>query len=301
MPETNSRGEALHALRELVGRYGTDVLGDPQKIGQLARANPALAPYGEMLESFARKGMYERFRDRVKNGREGDVAIRAAADHLAEGDLSKRAAAEWVCRANWRVMESYRPSRPAQSAQSSQRSRKPARSLSLPSRRPRKKKRKKKERKESKSKDGNSLWETLICVARMLLGLVLIIFVLYHMGAVSLLARMDSRLWQHLPQAVQQIILQAPPISRELWMVESLADRPPILEFAKMVVRRSWYPAVMACLALWGGYLLVFAIPAAHQGQGLFRQIFGGAVALGVLAVVSMLGMSALFAILFLW
>ena len=41
--QRNGQGEAQHALRELVRRYGTKVLGDPN-IGQLARANPALAP-----------------------------------------------------------------------------------------------------------------------------------------------------------------------------------------------------------------------------------------------------------------
>ena len=62
--QRNGQGEAQHALRELVRRYGTKVLGDP-KIGQLARANPALAPYGAMLEAFAKAGLYATYLDHV--------------------------------------------------------------------------------------------------------------------------------------------------------------------------------------------------------------------------------------------
>ena len=50
--QRNGQGEAWYALRELVRHHGTKVLGDP-KIGLLAQSNPALAPYGAMLEAFA--------------------------------------------------------------------------------------------------------------------------------------------------------------------------------------------------------------------------------------------------------
>lgn len=183
--QRNGQGEAQHALRELVRRYGTKVLGDP-KIGQLARANSALAPYGAMLEAFARAGLYATYLDHVEQGREKDAAIRAAADRLAPVGTPQRAAAEWVCRVSWRL-------------------------------------------------------------------------------------------------------------------VESLAQRPPMLEFAKLVLHQAWYPAGIACLMLWGGYLTVFAPLAAHQGQGLIRQMLGGAVALVVLAMLSLFGVSALYAIAFLW
>lgn len=296
MPETNARSRALHALRGLVGRYGLKVLGDPH-IGQLAQTDPDLAPYGAMLEAFARAGLYERFREQVKQGQTVEEAVRTGVEQLAGTDAGKRAAAAWVCRANWRMMETVHLSRPVPQAQAARRARKPARSISLPSL-----KRKKKRQKRQSSGDGvNPLWATVLCVARILLGLALMAAVLYLVGAVSLLARMDGQMWQRLPQGVQQIILQAPQVSRELWTVEGLVNRPPVLEFVRLVAHRAWYPAVMACLGLWGAYLAAFAIPAAHQGQGLFRQMFGSGVALAALAVLSMLGMSALFAILMLW
>lgn len=294
--QRNGQGEAQHALRELVRHYGTKVLGDP-KIGQLARANPALAPYGAMLEAFARAGLYATYLDHVEQGREKDAAIRAAADRLAPVDTPQRAAAEWVCRVNWRVVERRRPSpsAPAPQQRTKQRRSAPSRSISLPSFKFRRAKKKKEE------KDGHPLWATVLCIARMLLGLGLMAVVLYKSGAVSLLARMDENLWLHLPETVQQFILHAPPVAWERWLVESLAQRPPMLEFAKLVLRQAWYPAGIACLMLWGGYLTVFAPLAAHQGQGLIRQMLGGAVALVVLAMLSLFGVSALYAIAFLW
>lgn len=293
--ESNIQGEAWLALRELVRRYGTRVLGDP-KIGQLARSHPALAPYGEMLEAFARRGLYAKYLGHVEQGREKDASIRAAADCLAPVGTPQRAAAEWVCRVNWRVVERRRP-RPSASAaqQRSQPKRSPpSRSISLPSF-------KRRTPKPKREKDGHLLWATVLCVARMLLGLALMAVVLYKSGAVSLLTRMDEGLWLRLPETVQQLILHAPPVSWERWLVESLPQRPPMLEFAKLVIRQAWYPAGIACLMLWGGYLTVFAPLAAHQGQGLIRQMFGGAVALAVLAVLSGFGVSALYAIAFLW
>ena len=172
--QRNGQGEAQHALRELVRRYGTKVLGDPN-IGQLARANPALAPYGAMLEAFARAGLYATYLDHVEQGREKDAAIRAAADHLAPVGTPQRAAAEWVCRVNWRVVERRRPSPSASAPQqrTKQRRRAPSRSISLPSFKFRRSKKKKEE------KDGHPLWATVLCIARLLLGLGLMAVVLY--------------------------------------------------------------------------------------------------------------------------
>ena len=294
--QRNGRGEAWYALRELVRHHGTKVLGDP-KIGLLARANPALAPYGTMLEAFARAGLYATYLDHVEQGREKDAAIRAAADRLAPVGTPQREAAEWVCRINWRVVERRRPSpsAPAPQQRTKQRRSTPSRSISLPSFKFRRAKKKKEE------KDGHPLWATVLCIARMLLGLGVMAVVLYKSGAVSLLARMDENLWRHLPETVQQLILHAPPVAWERWLVESLAQRPPMLEFAKLVLHQAWYPAGIACLMLWGGYLTVFAPLAAHQSQGLIRQMLGGAVALVVLAMLSLFGVSALYAIAFLW
>ena len=128
--QRNGEGEAQHALRELVRRYGTKVLDDP-KIGQLARANPSLAPYGAMLEAFARAGLYATYLDHVEQGREKDAAIHAAADRLAPVGTPQRAAAEWVCRVNWRVVERRRPSPSAPAPQPRPKQRRSAPSLSL--------------------------------------------------------------------------------------------------------------------------------------------------------------------------
>ena len=294
--QRNGQGEAWYALRELVRHHGTKVLDDP-KIGQLAQSNPALAPYGAMLEAFARAGLYAKYLDHVEQGRGKDAAVRAAADRLAPVGTPQRSAAEWVCRVNWRVVERRRPSPSAPTKQQSTQQRRcaPSRSISLPSFK------RKTSKKNKKEKDGHPLWATVLCVARMLFGLGLMAAVLYKSGAVSLLARMDESMWQWLPETVQQIILHAPPVSWERWLVESLAQRPPVLEFAKLVIRQAWYPAGISCLMLWGGYLTALAPLAAHQGQGLIRQMFGGAVALVVLAVLSLFGVSALYAIAFLW
>ena len=212
---------------------------------------------------------------------------------LAPACTPQRAAAEWVCRVNWRVVERRRPgpSSPAPQQRTKQRRRAPSRSISLPSFKFRRSKKKKEE------KDGHPLWATVLCIARMLLGLGVMAVALYKSGAVSLLARMDENLWLRLPETVQQFILHAPPVAWERWLVESLAQRPPMLEFAKLVLRQAWYPAGIACLMLWGGYLTVFAPLAAHQGQGLIRQLLGGAVARGVLAMLAVCGVSALYAL----
>ena len=267
--------------------------------GLVCAAGAGASPRNEsaMLEAFARAGLYAKYLDHVEQGREKDAAVRAAADHLAPVGTPQRSAAEWVCRVNWRVVERRRPSpsAPAKQQCTQKRRRAPSRSISLPSFK------RKTSKKNKKEKDGHPLWATVLCVARMLFGLGLMAAVLYKSGAVSLLARMDESMWQWLPGTVQQFILHAPPVPWERWLVESLAQRPPMLEFAKLVIRQAWYPAGFACLMLWGGYLTALAPLAAHQGQGLIRQMFGGAVALVVLAVLSLFGVSALYAIAFLW
>ena len=246
---------AIRKLEGLAEQYGTDVFGDNQ-ISLLVGEIPELAEYKDIFRQFAENGLYEEVLEKLDESELSRMDVLLMAAELDESDSYQFETWSWVCQSIWLVVKCRSTGRSAipslpQSEHTTQTKR-----VGKVSRKPK------------PMRVGNAV----VCVARILLGVLLLTVMAYFLGGFSLLTQLPDIIWRLFPEQMKVFLQDAPQLS-SLWLPDGSYIQISFWEYAKQVLLRGLYTGVILGIVIWCVHMMAGSVEAARKRTSLGKQV----------------------------